>query len=69
MKTFPTMKTFPRFIPGTTAEDYAALGVEPYSPDMGIPEGYYTQQQFVQLLRDNKHNPEVIQFLADMLED
>jgi hypothetical protein len=33
-----------------------------------IPEGYYSRNQFVNLMRKYKNNPDVIQFLADMLE-
>jgi hypothetical protein len=36
--------------------------------DTGIIEGYYTVNEFVSLLRSHKHEPNVIQFLADMLE-
>ena len=36
--------------------------------DTGIIEGYYTVNEFVGLLRNHKHEPKVIQFLADMLE-
>lgn len=35
----------------------------------GIPAGKYTLNQIVQLLRDNKNNPEIIQYIADMLEE
>jgi hypothetical protein len=34
-----------------------------------IGKGYYTINQIVDLLRDYKNNPEIIQFLADMLEE
>ena len=34
-----------------------------------IKEGYYSANDFVALLRENKNNPETIQFLADMLEE
>jgi hypothetical protein len=33
-----------------------------------IPEGYYSVNQIVKLLRDNSHNPEVVYFIADMME-
>ncbi|MDK6808846.1 hypothetical protein [Ligilactobacillus agilis] len=41
-----------------------------YMPDNedGIAEGYYDWQELVQLLRDNKNNPEATQFIADMME-
>jgi len=34
-----------------------------------IEPGYYQGNQIVELLRDNKHDPEAIQFIADMLEE
>jgi len=34
-----------------------------------IKEGYYSTNDFVNLLRENKNEPETIQFLADMLEE
>jgi hypothetical protein len=37
--------------------------------DYGIKEGYYIGNALVQLLRDNKDKPDVIQFIADMLEE
>lgn len=37
--------------------------------EYGIEEGYYIGNALVQLLRDNKNKPEVIQFIADMLEE
>ena len=37
--------------------------------EFGIEEGYYIGNALVQLLRDNKNKPEVIQFIADMLEE
>jgi hypothetical protein len=33
-----------------------------------IIPGYYTLQDIVNLLRECKNNPDVIQFIADMLE-
>lgn len=33
-----------------------------------IKEGYYSKEDFVKLMRKYKNNPEVIQYLADMLE-
>lgn len=35
----------------------------------GIPEKRYSINEFVELLRLNKHRPSIIQFLADMLEE
>lgn len=37
--------------------------------EYGIEEGYYIGNAIVKLLRDNKDKPEVIQFIADMLEE
>ena len=37
--------------------------------EYGIAEGYYIGNALVQLLRDNKDKPEVIEFIADMLEE
>jgi len=34
----------------------------------GIPEGEYSRNEFVRLLRENCRNPELVYFLADMLE-
>jgi len=41
-----------------------------YIPDnqLGIPERYYNINQLVELMRANKANPEVVQFIADMME-
>ncbi len=35
----------------------------------GVEEGEYTMNEIVQLLRECKNYPEVIEFLADMLEE
>jgi len=35
----------------------------------GIPEGDVTRNQFTALMRQRKSEPEVVQFLADMLEE
>lgn len=42
-----------------------------YIPDneFGIGEGTYIGNAIVKLLRDNKDKPEVIEFIADMLEE
>ena len=37
--------------------------------DFNILEGYYELDGIITLLRDNKSNPETIQFIADMLEE
>jgi len=37
--------------------------------EYGIEEGYYIGNAIVKLLRDNKDKPDVIQFIADMLEE
>ena len=37
--------------------------------EYGTEQGYYIGNALVQLLRDNKNKPEVIQFIADMLEE
>jgi len=34
-----------------------------------IRVGYYTLSDFVKTLRENKNNPDAIQFIADMLEE
>lgn len=35
----------------------------------GIEEGHYRLEGFVHLMRRHKHEPEAVQFLADMLEE
>jgi hypothetical protein len=37
--------------------------------DLGISEGYCDMNGIVELLRKHKNEPEVIQFIADMLEE
>lgn len=37
--------------------------------EYGIPAKYYVGNEIVKLLRDYKNNPDVIQFIADMLEE
>ena len=37
--------------------------------EYGIEEGYYIGNAIVKLLRDYKDRPEVIEFIADMLEE
>ena len=39
------------------------------SNEYGIAENYYKMNDIVTFLRENKNNPEVIQFIADMLEE
>ena len=39
------------------------------SNEYGIAEKYYKMNDIVVFLRGNKNNPEVIQFIADMLEE
>ena len=34
-----------------------------------IQEGYYTNDMLADLLRFHRHNPDIIYFIADMLED
>ena len=34
-----------------------------------IKEGYYSLNDFVDLLREYKNSPDIVQFLADMLEE
>lgn len=34
----------------------------------GVPSGYYSRNRFVELLRGSSKKPDVIYFLADMLE-
>lgn len=37
--------------------------------NFNIKAGFYTNNEFAQLLREHKHNAEAIQFLADMMEE
>lgn len=48
--------------------DYCPSGKERKYPG-GIKPGSYTTNEVVALLRQHKHNPAAIQFLADMLEE
>ncbi len=41
-------------------------GAKPYPG--GIAPGFYHINDVVALLREHKHNPEAVQFIADMLE-
>jgi len=45
--------------------------MEIYIPDneYGVEERYYVLNEFVELLRKHKYNPDIVQFLADMLEE
>ena len=45
--------TFPFCIPGN---------------DLGVTDGYYGRADLVKLLRDNCEKPDVVYFIADMLE-
>ena len=38
-------------------------------PDSVIPPGVYLVNEICQMLRDHAEHPEVIRFLADMLEE
>lgn len=38
------------------------------SNEFKIRQGYYSRNRFVALMRKYKNNPEIVQFLADMLE-
>lgn len=42
-----------------------------YIPDnkYGIESRDYTLQEIVALLRANKNNPDIVQFIADMIEE
>jgi len=37
--------------------------------DIGVPEGYYSNDKLAVLLRQNRRKPKVIQFIGDMIED
>lgn len=52
-------------------EELPMLRFQLFIPDneYGIEEGYYIGNAIVKLLRDNKDKPDVIQFIADMLEE
>ena len=39
------------------------------SNGLGIEEGYYSNDRLADLLRNNKHRHDAIQFIADMIED
>jgi hypothetical protein len=56
---------------GDFEEEPLVLRFQCFIPEneYGIEEGYYIGNALVQLLRDNKNKPEVIQFIADMLEE
>lgn len=41
----------------------------PPNPRLGIVEGFYTVNQFCELLRQAKNSPDTVQYLADMLEE
>jgi hypothetical protein len=52
-------------------QELPMLRFQLFIPDneYGIEEGYYIGNAIVKLLRDNKDKPDVIQFIADMLEE
>jgi hypothetical protein len=37
-------------------------------PAFGIKPGYYTRSGLLELVMQNRHNPDAIQFIAEMLE-
>ena len=54
-----------------TEQEVLILRFQLLIPDneYGIPSKYYIGNEIVKLLRDYKNNPDVIQFIADMLEE
>ena len=52
-------------------QELQMLRFQVYIPEneYGIEEGYYIGNAIVELLRENKNKPDVIQFIADMLEE
>lgn len=52
-------------------EEVLMLRFQTFIPDneFGIEEGYYIGNAIVDLLRNNKDKPDVIEFIADMLEE
>jgi hypothetical protein len=38
------------------------------APRFGIKAGYYNKKQLVALISNHRHEPDAIQFIADMLE-
>lgn len=52
-------------------QDVLVLRFQTFIPEneYGIEEGYYIGNAIVKLLRDYKDKPEVIEFIADMLEE
>lgn len=52
-------------------QELPMLRFQVYIPEneYGIEEGYYIGNAIVKLLRENKNKPDVIQFIADMLEE
>ena len=56
---------------GETEQEVLILRFQLLIPDneYGIPAKYYIGNEIVKLLRDYKNNPDVIQFIADMLEE
>ncbi len=52
-------------------EEILMLRFQTFIPDneYGVVEGYYIGNAIVELLRKYKDKPEVIEFIADMLEE
>lgn len=52
-------------------QDVLMLRFQLFIPDndYGIEEGYYIGNAIVELLRKYKDKPEIIEFIADMLEE
>ena len=52
-------------------QEVLMLRFQVFIPDneYGIEEGYYIGNAIVELLRKHKDKPEIIEFIADMLEE
>ena len=53
-------------------ETFETDGAQVFFPEndsMPIREGYYALNDVVTLLRKNRNRPEVVQYIADMLEE
>ena len=52
-------------------QDIVMLRFQTFIPEneFGIEEGYYIGNAIVELLRKYKDRPEVVEFIADMLEE
>lgn len=57
--------------PESDTQEVLMLRFQTFIPknEYGIEEGYYIGNAIVKLLRDYKDRPEVIEFIADMLEE